>query len=159
MSWFVLLDMMVAVLLGVTIFYAIVLNRKLGHLRGNRADLESVTSGFDEAVARAEASVTNLKVSSGDLQDRIGQARSLCDDLEMLIRRAEATADNLEDAVRAGRKQREGSPARPAATTAARPAAASGARPTAAVAVRPAGRGAAAPRSEAERELLRALSS
>lgn len=144
MSWFVLLDIMVAVLLVVTIFYAILLNRRLGHLRGNRAELDRVSSGFHEAVARAEASVATLKVSTNDLQARIDQSRALQDDLEILLRRGEDVADRLEEAVRNGRKHGGEGPSR------------SRAAPTAA---RPAARAVTPPRSEAERELLKALSS
>lgn len=146
MSWFVLLDVMVAVLLAVTILYAVILNRKLVRLRENPADFGGVTSGFHEAVARAEASVATLKVSTTDLQDRLDQAQSLRDDLVALIRRGESVADHLEEGVRAGRKH-DGPRPRPQT-----PPAMSVPRPVGA-------KSATTPRSEAERDLLKALAS
>lgn len=162
MSWFVLLDGVVALLLAATIVYAILLNRKLGHLRGNRSDIEQTAAAFHEAITKAEASVAKLKVSSDDLRLQVDKAQSLKDDLTLLIARGDAVADTLEEAVRAGRKQRDGAP-RPRAVagvggTATRAAGAVGAEPppTRSDALASAS---ATPRSEAERELLRALAS
>lgn len=160
MSWFVLLDAVVALLLAATIVYAILLNRKLGHLRGNRSEIEQTAASFHEAIAKAEASVARLKVSSDDLRLQIDKSQSLKDDLTLLIARGDAVADTLEEAVRASRKQREGaSRPRAVAGMGTGGARSSGSGAAEAAMMRPDGTaaGAATPRTEAERELLRAL--
>jgi hypothetical protein len=156
-SWFVLLDAIVAVLLAATIVYAILLNRKLGHLRGNRSEIEKIAAEFNLAIAKAEGSVAKLQVSTDALRMQIDKAQSLKDDLTLLIERGDAVADALEEAVRAGRKQREAGP---------RPRAVATGLETAPARTAPASRGlqtngaeSAPPRTEAERELLRALAS
>ena len=184
MSMSLMLDIILAVLLAVTIIYAIVLNRRLGALRRDRSELEALAASFTEATSRADASVGRLAKNATDLQVRIDQARSLADDLSFLTDRGEKTADRLEGAVRAGRSQAPIDPSaetsrassqgqaaaarsRPASSSAsvsvaARPADeeknsrdGSKARPDLR-AEREAGDGA---RSEAERELLKALRS
>lgn len=172
MSWFVLLDAVVAILLAATIVYAVLLNRKLGHLRANRSEIEQTAAEFNEAIAKAEASVAKLTLSADDLRSQVGKAQSLKDDLTLLIARGDAVADALEEAVRAGRKQRDGG-------SRARSVAAPGGtalRSTAPGNIGPGSIGpgsigpenagpmssgprSATPRTEAERELLRALAS
>jgi hypothetical protein len=165
-SWLFLLDAIVAVLLAATIVYAILLNRKLGQLRGNSSEIEKTAAEFHLAIAKAEGSVTKLQVSTDGLRLQLDKAQSLKDDLTLLIERGDAVADALEEAVRVGRRQREaGSRSRPVATEV-------GAVPTrmapasmAAANLMPASTGLqtngaeSAPRTEAERELLRALAS
>jgi hypothetical protein len=161
-SWFVLLDAIVALLLAATIVYAVLLNRKLGHLRGNRSEIEQTAAEFNNAIARAEASVAKLKVSTDDLRLHIDKAQHLKDDLTLLIARGDAVADALEEAVRAGRKQRDGG----SRSRSAAPPVGTGARSNGPIGAGPTANGSettasdrAAPRSEAERELLRALAS
>jgi hypothetical protein len=156
-SWFVLLDAIVAVLLAATIVYAILLNRKLGHLRGNCDEIEKTGAEFSLAIAKAEGSVAKLQVSTDALRMQVDKAQSLKDDLTLLIERGDAVADALEEAVRAGRKQREAGPRPRAVATGleaapARMASASRGPQTNAAENAP-------PRTEAERELLRALAS
>jgi hypothetical protein len=166
-SWFVLLDAVVAVLLAATIVYAILLNRKLGHLRGNRSEIEKTAAEFNLAIAKAEGSVAKLQVSTDGLRLQLDKAQSLKDDLTLLIERGDAVADALEEAVRVGRKQREAGPrSRPVATglgaVPVRMASASMAPASlmpASTGLQTNGSESAPPRTEAERELLRALAS
>jgi hypothetical protein len=172
MDYKLVLDVMVAVLLAVTIVYAWVLNQRLSQLRRNRDDLAKVVSSFNDATARAEAGIPKLRKAAEEtgsaLQERVEKAQSLRDDLAFMIERADAMADRLEQAVRSAREEirTPASPAAPAmgAGPAPRPAAPRMA-PAAAPQQNPAP---AAPsveidledeRSEAERELLRALQS
>ena len=53
MSFSIALDIIVAVLLAVTIGYGVVLNRKLGNLRSFKTELETLSSKFGDATARA----------------------------------------------------------------------------------------------------------
>jgi hypothetical protein len=171
-SWFVLLDAVVALLLAATIVYAVLLNRKLGHLRGNRSEIEQTAVEFNEAIAKAEASVAKLKVSTDDLRLQVGKAQSLKEDLTLLIARGDAVADVLEEAVRAGRKQRDGgSRSRSAAAAGGTALRSTGPGSIGLGGIAPGGfgpenagsvstgPGSATPRTEAERELLRALAS
>lgn len=159
MPWTLLLDFVVAALLVVTIAYAVLLNRRLGNLRRDRAELEKMAQSFHHATVRAEQSVSKLKVTADALQTQIDKAQGLSDDLSFLIDRGSSAADRLEDKVRAVRDQ--GPPPEPAQTvpSAPPPVAANGAaraptlRPVAAVAPD----APVEPKSEAERELLRAL--
>jgi len=172
------LDVTLAVLLVVTIVYAIILNRRLGALRRDRSELEALAASFTEATSRADASVGRLAKNATDLQVRIDQARSLADDLSFLTDRGEKTADRLEGAVRAGRAQ---APIDPVAQTTSSqtplrtqaPVRTSQTLPTAATATPSTSRDVApsrgdlradrnaddGARSEAERELLKALRS
>lgn len=189
MIFSLLLDILVAVLLVVTIVYAVMLNRRLGILRQDRAELEKLTVTFADALRRAEDGIGRLKATADTLQDRIDRAQSLRDDLAFLTERGGSAADRLEDLVRAARKEAGVGPASApaaraglAAATAAAAAAAVVPEPAApkvrpvpppapkpeaplkaAPETRPAPRnplqGLPEPRSEAERELLKALES
>ena len=177
-----LLDIVVSVLMVATIAYATRLNTRLAALRKNRDDLARTILGFNEATLRAESSIPKLRKAAEEagqaLQDRVEKAQSLRDDLAFMIERADTMANRLENAVRSARID---PPARPApapapaaavARPAPTPAAAPPARPAApapAAAARSAQQAAVASvsaaaelggdddRSEAERELLRAL--
>lgn len=128
------LDVILAVLLVVTISYAVVLNRKLGSLRRDKAKLESLAASFGQATLRAEESIGRLRNTAEALQEKIEKAQALRDDLAFLVDRGTSAADRLEGAIRASRAK---------------------APPIAAVA----GDDSIQPRSEAERELLRAIRS
>ncbi len=150
MPWSIALDLVVAVLLIVTIAYAMVLNRRIGSLRKDKKELETLAASFHQATVRAEDSIGRLRNTADALQQRIDKAQSLSDDLSFLIDRGGLAADRLEELVRAARKEGEGEvrrPVAPAATDAGAPATA-GDEPEAA---------ADEAKSEAERELLKAL--
>ena len=147
MSFSIALDIIVAVLLAITIGYGVVLNRKLGNLRSFKTELESLSSKFGDATARADDSVGKLKKTANGLHDSIDKARSLRDDLVFLIDRGDSTADRLEGVVRAARKD---SPAVPEA------AAEDSAHDNGGTEKDDGG---ILPRSDAERELLKALQS
>lgn len=97
------LDIAFAVLLVITIGYAIQLNRKLGNLRQHKEDLEKLAMTFAQSTTRADESIQCLKKSTDDLQRGIDKAQGLRDDLTFLIDRGMATADRLEEGVRGAR--------------------------------------------------------
>ena len=109
MDYKLVLDLMVSVLLAVTIVYAWVLNQRLSQLRRNRDDLAKVVSSFNDATARAEAGIPKLRKAAEEsgqaLQERVEKAQSLRDDLAFMIERADAMADRLEEAVRVAREE------------------------------------------------------
>lgn len=140
MSMSLVIDIVVAILLVVTIGYAVVLNRRLGILRRDKEELKKLVAGFGEATVRAEESIGKLKNTTDGLHDSIDKAQALRDDLVFLIDRGGSAADRLEEMIRSARDETGVGP-RP-------PAAASGADDL---------EKAAESKSQAERELLKAL--
>lgn len=128
-----LLDIAVVLLLALTLPMAWRLDRMLRALRADREALASGADGLADATREADAVLTRLRAATEQADRQFGErlkAAGLAqDDLRYLLERAETIADRLEAAVQAGR---------PLAATPAAP-------------------GTPAPRSEAERELLRAL--
>ncbi len=118
-------------LLCATLPMALRLERALRALRADRAALEAGAAGMGEASRQAEAALARLRegaqAACRDVNGRIAAAEAIRDDLRYLLERGEAMADRLEAAVQK-----------------ARPLASPGAA-------------APEPRSEAERELARAL--
>lgn len=165
MPFSLILDILVALLLVVTIAYAVALNRRLGMLRRDKAELEQVALTFGDATRRAEESIARLKATAGGLEGDIAKAQSLRDDLAFLTERGGNAADRLEDLVREAR--RETGTSAPGKPMTAAPKAAPAAKPVNPVEpASPAPQADASgeqdlpnPRSEAERELLKALES
>lgn len=156
------LDIIIASLLVATIVYATMLNKRLNALRKNRDDMAKLISQFNEATVRAESSIPKLRKAAEEagltLQDRVEKAQSLRDDLAFMIERANAMADRLEGAVRSGRSEAKPAPApAPAARPSPVPPRATSPAPPAAAPMM--GAVDEDERSEAERELLRALQS
>ena len=121
----------VLILMVVVLPFAWRLERQIAALRREGAGLEAGAAGLDEATRAAEAALARLRATAEGagraVAERVAVAEPLRDDLRYLTERAESVADRLDGLVRT-----------------ARPLASAGEAP-------------AAPRSEAERELLRAL--
>ncbi|MBX9752163.1 MAG: DUF6468 domain-containing protein [Roseococcus sp.] len=119
-------------LLAATLPMAWRLDRMLRAVRADRAALEQGADGLGEASRQAEAALMRLRATTElagrQVAERVAGAEAIREDLRYLVERAESLADRLEAAVQQ---------ARPLA----------GAASPAAPAVR----------SEAERELIRAL--
>ena len=141
------LQLAVLVLLGTAIPFAIRLERGLREIRKDRAAMETSAQGLSEAAGAAESAILRLRTTAElagrQVQERVTTAEPLRDDLRFLIERAETLADRLEALVRAGR---------PLAGHESHPAPAAG-RPT-----REPPSDVGPLRSQAERDLLRALS-
>jgi hypothetical protein len=97
------LDIIVAVLLVVTIAYAMVLNRRLDVLRKNKAELEALSANFGEATSRAGDSIQQLRDAAQDLYGTMKKADSIHDDLIFMVERGGTSADRLEEAIRGAR--------------------------------------------------------
>ena len=170
-----LLDVIIIVLLAATIVYAVILNSRLAQLRDNRDDLARLVAAFNDATARAESGIPKLRRTAEDagnaLQERVEKAQTLRDDLAFMIERADSMAGKLENSVRQAREEvRPGSPApampqvAPARAPRSTPKAVEAPPPPAMAKIEPElsddfHDGADDERSEAERELLRALQS
>ncbi|MGB0696574.1 MAG: DUF6468 domain-containing protein [Rhodospirillaceae bacterium] len=107
MSWQVVLDLTIIVLLVAFIVHALMLYRQLKDLRKNREEMIKVIATFNEATARAEAGVPRLRKTAEDanksLDENVAKARTLRDDLAYMVDRADAMASRLESAVSSGR--------------------------------------------------------
>lgn len=140
------LQLVLLVLLGAAIPFAVRLERALREIRKDRGAMESSAQGLSEAAGAAESAILRLRATAElagrQVNDRIAAAEPLRDDLRYLIERAESLADRLESQVRAGRPAAGSEPQAPAP---ARPVPASAEE-------------AGTLRSQAERDLLRALS-
>jgi hypothetical protein len=165
-----LLDVIIIVLLAATIVYAVILNSRLAQLRDNRDDLARLVAAFNDATARAESGIPKLRRAAEEagnaLQERVEKAQTLRDDLAFMIERADSMAGKLENSVRQARDEVRPSPPAPSMPQVAP---ARGSRVKAVEPPPPPPPPALEPeepdfdsvdddeRSEAERELLRAL--
>jgi hypothetical protein len=114
----ILLDIAIAGLLAATIFYAVVLNRKLTELRNNKAEMEATVNRLVQTTEQAEHSLAELKAAAGQtgeqLSRRVTEGRGLADDLGFLVDKASGLADRLERQIGQARST-AGSAASPAA--------------------------------------------
>ncbi len=161
-------DLIVAIILSFTIYYAAKLNRKLGALRADKAALKSLVQSLMQASASAEVGVKGLKATaeemSRDLQRKLQEGQALREDLAYMIDRGGTLADRMEISLRPRREAAEPEPAR-SRPAAARPAEAPRREPKFGagnfiqeMAARLAPSAAPDTPSRAERDLLRALS-
>lgn len=151
MPFTLVVDIAVAVLLVITISYAIVLNKRLTRLRSDKKDLENLARTFGESTMRAEENINQLRTIARALDIQMERAQLLRDDLAFLADRGSSAADRLEELVR---DARDGLGVVPKAS---KQAAGVETRAPRAPAADNIGDGGIEPRSEAERALLRAL--
>jgi hypothetical protein len=156
------LEVALLLLLGATLFHAVRLERALGVLKRDRAVLEELVAGFNDSTRQAEAGVERLRGAADgagrQIARQIDQAQRLRDDLGFLSERGEKLAERLESGVRSARMMGDHvalAPAPPPAPAFSAPAMAMAPAAVARFDADPAG----GPRlrSEAERDLLRAL--
>lgn len=108
MTWMLLLEGMVTVLLIATIGFCCRLNRQLTELRDARAEMGKLIGELDRATTRAAAAITDLKAASdgigATLEEKMGGARVLTDDLQLMIESGNRLADRLEDGISSARR-------------------------------------------------------
>jgi hypothetical protein len=109
------LDIVVAVLLLATIAYAMVLSRRLGALRDDKAQLQALVKSLDDSSRRAEAGIATLKTAADEigraLQEKVERGQALRTDLTYVLEMGGTLADRLEGAIRAGRGHAKSVPA------------------------------------------------
>ncbi len=151
----VMLEVVLLGLLAATLFHALRLERALGVLKRDRAVLEELVRGFNESTRQAETGIERLRNTADGTGRQMARqtetAQRLHDDLAFLADRSDRLAERLEAAVRSARMVGDGLVLTPAAAPAP--------PPIQAVPQDDAADGEAMPvlRSQAERELLRAL--
>lgn len=148
MEW--LLELALIGLLLATMFHAVRLERALGVLKRDRAALEELVADFNASTQAAEQGIARLKDAADgagrQIARQVDAAARLKDDLVFLGERGGVLADRLDTLVRAGRTLEFAPPRREPEAEAWRPA-----EPRAEEPAEP------RPRSQAERDLMRAL--
>jgi hypothetical protein len=102
-----LLEVVLILLLGATLFHALRLERALGVLKRDRAVLEGLVEGFNESTRQAENGIDRLRSAAEgagrQMARQIESAQRLRDDLSFLADRSDKLAERLEAAVRSAR--------------------------------------------------------
>ena len=105
MQW--LLDALLVILLTATLIHAVRLERALGVLKRDRAELETLVASFNASTRAAEDGIDRLRQatdgSGRQIQRQIDTATTLKEDLTFLVQRGEGLADRLDEIVRAVR--------------------------------------------------------
>ncbi|HVP86309.1 MAG TPA: DUF6468 domain-containing protein [Rhizomicrobium sp.] len=88
MTLTLVVELILTALLAATLFYCIVLERKLAALRSGQDGLKKTLASLNAAVAAASTSMVTLKSTAGEitqiLDERLGHARGLADELGVL---------------------------------------------------------------------------
>lgn len=95
-----ILNVIIALLLVLTIIYAVRLNQRLAQLRNDKNELQELARIFAEATDKAHDSIRELKGSSDALQAEVDKAAVLRDDLAFLVERGSRAADQMASAGR-----------------------------------------------------------
>ena len=105
MQW--LFEIVLIGLLAATLFHAVRLERALGVLKRDRAELQELIANFNVSTRQAEIGIERLRGAAEGAGQQIAQqvdaALTLKDDLMLLIERGNALADRMDTLVRAGR--------------------------------------------------------
>jgi hypothetical protein len=105
MQW--ILEIVLVALLAATLFHAVRLERALGVLKRDRAMLEELVSDFNASTRQAEAGIDRLRTAADgaarQLARQLEAGSALKDDLAFLLQRGERLADRLDEQVRSAR--------------------------------------------------------
>lgn len=101
------IDVLMAALLLVTLFYCSRLNKRIRLLQDAKSELAQIVREFDESTQRATQSIAEIHAASNriteNIQHKIDKANFLADDLQFLIERSAKIADKPEVAGTSGR--------------------------------------------------------
>lgn len=93
-------DSVIALLLGVTIFYCYLVNRRLSALRSGKDELKQVIEDLTVATTSAQMGIEKLKEAGKEvvitLEDDVRKGRALSDELSLMIEAGNNLADRLE---------------------------------------------------------------
>lgn len=103
------LNLLVLFFLIIAIFYAGLLNYRLKKLRSNKDEVDMAIIRFDQAVSKADESISYLKEISGKsynaLLESIQKSQALRDELFFLLERGDELANKMEMQIRQTRKE------------------------------------------------------
>lgn len=95
-----LLDVLVAGMLGATIYYCVKLNKRVKLLQDSKSELAQLIQQFDESTQQATVSIQEIQKASkainNNIQEKLDKANFLADDLAFMIERANKAADTLQ---------------------------------------------------------------
>lgn len=104
MNFSLLLDVAIIVLLIPTILFALRLNRGLSLLRDSKSDLARMIGAFNEATLRAESSIPKLRqaadMTGKQLKELIDRAQALRDDLAYMSEKADGLIAGLDGGIK-----------------------------------------------------------
>jgi hypothetical protein len=91
------IDVMMAALLLITLFYCSRLNKRIRLLQDAKSELAHIVQEFDESTQRATQSIADIHAASTriseNIQHKIDKANFLADDLQFLIERSAKITD------------------------------------------------------------------
>lgn len=103
----VLLEVALLLMLAATLFHALRLERALGVLKRDRAVLEELVEGFNDSTRQAESGIERLRSAADGAGRQMARqtetAQRLRDDLAFLADRSDRLAERLESAIRSAR--------------------------------------------------------
>ena len=107
-GWQILLEIALIALLVAMLFHALRLERALGVVRRDRAELEDMLRNFNDSTQQAESGIERLRSAADGagrhIARQIDLAANLKDDLVALIERGERVADRMDGLIRSNRE-------------------------------------------------------
>ncbi len=101
MSLSLAMDILITILLGATIFYALRLSKHLEAFRSNRSDMERLIRDLSSQITRAQEGITTLddvaKDSSTELRKLVDKATGISDELQIMTESGNKLAERLEN--------------------------------------------------------------
>jgi hypothetical protein len=95
-----ILNLVIVGLLGATVVYCWILNRRIKILQDSKSELAQLLHHFDESTRRASESIVALQTASKkigeNIQHRIDKANFLLDDLAFMIEKGNKLANQME---------------------------------------------------------------
>ncbi len=95
-----LVDSFMILLLGATIFYCFLVNRRIRVLQDSKQDFAQLIQKFDDTTRKAQESIEELQKVSGhvteSLNERLDKANFLADDLAFMIEKGNKVADKVD---------------------------------------------------------------
>lgn len=103
-----LLEVSVAVMLSITIYYCIKLNKRIQILQDSKSELAQLIMKFDESTQQATQSIVEIQRASkkinDNIQEKLNKANFIADDLAFMIERGNKTANVMEGQIAGARK-------------------------------------------------------
>lgn len=103
------INILMALLLGATIFYCWLLNKRIQVLQDSKGELAKLLNRFDHSTLKAAETIHTLQLASKKIvetiQARIEKANYTMDDLNYMIDRASKAADQMEAGIAIARQK------------------------------------------------------
>jgi chromosome segregation ATPase len=104
----VLMDLIVLVFLGATIFYVLRLSVSLNEFKAQRREFDNVITNMISSIDQAERTVHSLKQTgaqeAAELEKLVGESKALAEELKIINEASESMAKRLENLAETNRK-------------------------------------------------------